>query len=177
MKKFGLSIALLCFLAGLILAHPHIRKTVGASAQGVQLKLSYFTLPYNAEHMADVEEGFVFHCGRATLEISGEIESSGVKVSTGQYDVRAKALTADEWTLLLIPKAPEGSEGQQEPGREISLESRSMKGAALGPPSEPGLDQRSWQHRRETDSLGGVRTQNGRGDPLSSHSGSLSQPN
>ena len=128
MKKFGLSIALLCFLAGLILPHPHIRKTVGASAQGVQLKLSYFTLPYNAEHMADVEEGFVFHCGRATLEISGEIESSGVKVSTGQYDVRAKALTADEWTLLLIPKAPEGSEGQQEPGREISLESRSMKG-------------------------------------------------
>jgi hypothetical protein len=124
MKKFGLSIALLCFLAGLILAHPHIRKTVGASAQGVQLKLSYFTLPYNAEHMADVEEGFVFHCGRATLEISGEIESSGVKVSTGQYDVRAKALTADEWTLLLIPKAPDGSEGQQ----EISLESRSMKG-------------------------------------------------
>ena len=124
MKKFGLSVALLCFLAGLILAHPHIRKTVGASAQGVQLKLSYFTLPYNAEHMADVEEGFVFHCGRATLEISGEIEISGVKVSTGQYDVRAKALTADEWTLLLVPKVPEGSQAQP----EISLESRSMKG-------------------------------------------------
>ena len=128
MKKFGLSIALLCFLAGLILAHPHIRKTVGASAQGVQLKLSYFTLPYNAEHMADVEEGFVFHCGRATLEISGEIESSGVKVSTGQYDVRAKAPYRRRMDPAAHSQGPEGSEGQQEPGREISLESRSMKG-------------------------------------------------
>lgn len=128
MKKFGLSVALLCTLAGLILSHPHIRKTVGASAQGVQLKLSYFTLPYNAEHMADVKEGFVFHCGRATLEISGEIQSAGAKVSTGQYELWAKAVTADEWTLLLIPKASKGSEGQQGPSREISLESRSMKG-------------------------------------------------
>lgn len=128
MKKFGLSVALLCTLAGLVLSHPHIRKTVGASAEGAQLKLSYFTLPYNAEHMADVKEGFVFHCGRATLEINGEIESAGVKVSTGQYDLRAKAVSADEWTLLLIPKAPEGSAGQQGSSREIPLESRSAKG-------------------------------------------------
>ena len=128
MKKFALSVALLGTLAGLVLSHPHIRKTVGASAQGVQLKLSYFTLPYNAEHMADVQEGFVFHCGRATLEINGEIESAGVTVSTGQYDLRAKAVTADEWTLLLVPKAPEGSGGQQGPHPGIPLESRSAKG-------------------------------------------------
>ena len=128
MKKIALSVALLSTLAGLVLAHPHIRKTVGANAQGVQLKLSYFTLPYNAEHMADVKEGFVFHCGRATLEIDGEIEISGVKVSTGQYDLRAKAVTADEWTLMLIPKAPEGSGGQQGPSRGFPLESRSAKG-------------------------------------------------
>ena len=128
MKKLGLSVLLLCTLAALVLSHPHIRKTVGASAEGVQLKLSYFTLPYNAEHMADVKEGFVFHCGRATLEISGAVESAGVKVSAGQYDLRAKAVTADKWTLLLIPKAPEGSGDQQGSSREISLESRSAKG-------------------------------------------------
>lgn len=122
MKKLALSVAFLVTLSALVLSHPHIRKTVGASAQDVQLKLSYFTLPYNAEHMADVKEGFVFHCGRATLEISGTVESAGVKVSTGQYDLRAKAVTADKWTLLLVPKAPEGS------GREIPLESRSAKG-------------------------------------------------
>ena len=128
MKKLGLSVALLCTLTALVLSHPHIRKIVGASAEGVQLKLSYFTLPYNAEHMADVKEGFVFHCGRATLEISGAVESAGMKVSTGQYDLRAKAVTADKWTLLLIPKAPEGSGGQQGSSREIPLESRSGKG-------------------------------------------------
>ena len=128
MRKLGLSVALLFTLSALVLSHPHIRKTVGASAEGVQLKLSYFTLPYNAEHMAGVKEGFVFHCGRATLEISGAVESAGMKVSTGQYDLRAKAVTADEWTLLLIPKAPEGSGDPQDSSREIPLESRSAKG-------------------------------------------------
>ena len=128
MKKLGLSVAFLFTLSALVQSHPHIRKTVGASAEGVQLKLSYFTLPYNAEHMADVKAGFVFHCGRATLEISGAVESAGVKVSTGQYDLRAKAVTADKWTLLLIPKAPEGSGGQPGSSREIPLESRSAKG-------------------------------------------------
>ena len=128
MKKLGLSVALLVTLTALVLSHPHIRKTVGASAEGVQLKLSYFTLPYNAEHLAEIKEGFVFHCGRATLEISGTVESAGVKVSTGQYDLRAKAESADKWTLLLIPKAPEGSGGQQGSSREIPLESRSATG-------------------------------------------------
>ena len=128
MRKLGLSVALLFTLSALVLSHPHIRKTVGASAEGVQLKLSYFTLPYNAEHMAGVKEGFVFHCGRATLEISGAVESAGMKVSTGQYDLRAKAVTADEWTLLLIPKAPEGSGDPQDSSREIPLKSRSAKG-------------------------------------------------
>lgn len=128
MKKFGLSVTLLCALTGLLVAHPHIRKTVGASTKGAQLKLSYFTIPYNAEHMANIKKGFIFHCGRATLEISGEIESAGVKISTGQYDIRAKAITADKWTLLLIPKSSEGSEGQQGPNQEISLESQSAKG-------------------------------------------------
>lgn len=128
MKKLGLFVVLLCTLTALVLSHPHIRKTVGASAEGVQLKLSYFTLPYNAEHMADVKEGFVFHCGRATLEISGAVESAGVKVLTGQYDLRAKAVTADEWTLLLLPKASDGSGEQQGASGEIPLESRSAKG-------------------------------------------------
>ena len=128
MRKLGLSVALLFTLSALVQSHPHIRKTVGASAEGVQLKLSYFTLPYNAEHLADVKEGFVFHLGRATLEISGAVESAGTTVSTGQYDLRAKAVTADKWTLLLIPKAPEGSGGQQDSSREIPLESRSAMG-------------------------------------------------
>ena len=35
MKKLGLSVALLITLTALVLSHPHIRKTVGASAEGV----------------------------------------------------------------------------------------------------------------------------------------------
>lgn len=128
MRKLVLSILLPCILAGLTVSHPHLQKTVAASAQGVQLKLTYFTLPYNSEHLTDIEEGFVFHCGRATLDISGEIESEGVKLSTGQYLVRAKAGSADEWTLLLIPKARTDSGGQQDLSQAISLKSRSTQG-------------------------------------------------
>ncbi len=128
MKKLGLSIMLLCILAGLTASHPHIQKTVAASAQGLQLKLTYFTLPYNSEHLTDIKEGFVFHCGRATLEISGEIESEGVKLLAGQYLVRAKASSADEWTLLLIPETPAGSRIPHDFSQAISLKSRSLTG-------------------------------------------------
>ena len=90
--------------------------------------MSYFTLPYNAEHLADIKEGFVFHCGRATLEISGTVESAGVKVSTGQYDLRAKAVTADKWTLLLIPRPPRAPEASRAQAAKSLSRSRSAMG-------------------------------------------------
>ncbi len=50
MKKTNVltaSLLLVC-LAGTMVAHPHFNKTVTASVKGLELKLTYFTLPYNA---------------------------------------------------------------------------------------------------------------------------------
>ena len=128
MKIFPCAVILLFAFVGTAKSHPHINKTVSASAQGARLKLTYFTLPYNAEHMSDIKEGFVFHCGRATLEISGGIESQGINLVAGEYLVRAKASSSDKWTLLLIPKSQAGSTAQPDLSKAISLESRSIMG-------------------------------------------------
>ena len=128
MKNFPYSVILIFAFVGTAISHPHINKTVSASAQEVTLKLTYFTLPYNAEHMSDIKDGFVFHCGRATLEISGEIASQGVSLVAGEYLVRAKASSLDKWTLLLIPKSQAGSTAQTDLSKAISLESRSITG-------------------------------------------------
>jgi hypothetical protein len=66
------SLLLVC-LVGTMVAHPHFNKTVTAAVKGLELKLTYFTLPYNAKHLEGIKEGFVFHCGRAKLNVAGEM--------------------------------------------------------------------------------------------------------
>jgi len=126
-KRTGLaaSLLLLC-LAGTMVAHPHFNKTVTAAVKGLELKLSYFTLPYNAKHLEGIKEGFVFHCGRAKLNVAGELTVGSNKVAAGTYLLRAKAKSADEWTLVLIPEAQAGDAQNPDISKGIALETRSF---------------------------------------------------
>jgi hypothetical protein len=119
------SLLLVC-LAGTIVAHPHFNKTVTAAVKGLELKLSYFTLPYNAKHLEGIKEGFVFHCGRAKLNVAGEITVGGTKLAAGTYLLRAKAKSADEWTLVLIPEAQAGDPQNPDISKGIALETKSF---------------------------------------------------
>lgn len=118
------SLSLVC-LAGTMLAHPHFNKTVTAAVKGLELKLTYFTLPYNAKHLEGIKEGFVFHCGRAKLNIAGEMTVGSAKLAAGTYLLRAKAKSADEWTLVLIPEAQAGDPQKPDISKGIALETRS----------------------------------------------------
>ena len=128
MKKTNVLIAclLLVGLAGTMVAHPHFNKTVTASVKGLELKLTYFTLPYNAKHLEGIKDGFVFHCGRAKLNVAGEMTLGSTKLSAGSYLLRAKAKSADEWTLLLIPEAEAGDPQKPDISKGIALDTKSF---------------------------------------------------
>ena len=86
MKKTTVFVAnlLLVCLAATMVAHPHFNKTVTAAMKGLELKLTYYTLPYNAKHLEGIKEGFVFHCGRAKLNVAGDDDCGKHQVGGGQ---------------------------------------------------------------------------------------------
>lgn len=114
MKKrrlvFGiLAVALL--LVGLVIAHPHFSKSVSAETQQLSVTVSHFTVPYNPAHLADVTSGFVFHCGRAKVSVGkGALKSGGRTLGAGNYLLRARARSVDDWTLILVPEAEAGAD-------------------------------------------------------------------
>ena len=117
---------LLACLAGTMVAHPHFNKTVTAAVKGLELKLTYYTLPYNAKHLEGIKEGFVFHCGRAKLNVAGEMTVGSTKLGAGSYHVRAKARSADKWTLVLIPEAQAGDPQNPDISKGIAVETKSF---------------------------------------------------
>jgi hypothetical protein len=126
-KRTVLAAALLLVcLAATMLAHPHFNKTVTAAVKGLELKLTYYTLPYNAKHLEGIKEGFVFHCGRAKLNVAGEMTVGSAKLGAGSYLLRAKAKSADEWTLVLIPEAQAGDPQNPDISKGIALETKSF---------------------------------------------------
>ena len=128
MKKINMltvSLMVVC-LAGTMIAHPHFNKTVTASVKGLELKLTYFTLPYNAKHLEGIKEGFVFHCGRAKLNVAGEMTVGSAKLGAGSYLLRAKAKSADEWTLILVPEAEAGDPQKPDLSKAIALDTKSF---------------------------------------------------
>ena len=128
MKKINMLTVVLMVvcLAGTIIAHPHFNKTVTASVKGLELKLTYFTLPYNAKHLEGIKDGFVFHCGRAKLNIAGEMTVGSTKLGAGSYLLRAKAKSADEWTLILVPEAEAGDPQKPDLSKGIALDTKSF---------------------------------------------------
>lgn len=126
MKAMHVAGLQLVFLAVTTLAHPHFNKTVTAAVKGLELKLTYFTLPYNAKHLEGIKEGFVFHCGRAKLSVAGQMTVGGTKLEAGTYLLRAKAKSADEWTLVLIPEAQAGDPQNPDISKGVALDTKSF---------------------------------------------------
>ncbi|MCI0421774.1 MAG: hypothetical protein L0312_21525, partial [Acidobacteria bacterium] len=122
---------LLVCLVGALFAHPHFDKTVTASVKGLELKLTYITLPYNAKHLEGIKEGFVFGCGRAKLTVAGEMTVGNTKLGAGAYFLRAKAKSADEWTLVLIPEALAGDPRNPDVSKGTALETKSFANQAV----------------------------------------------
>ena len=106
-------------VGGILLAHPHFQKTVKAETQSKQVEVTYNTYPYHEAHLADVKDGFVFHCGRGKLNVSGGSVGS---MAAGTYSIRAQASSLDQWTLYLLP------DGSDDLSQGIKLETETLTG-------------------------------------------------
>ena len=119
--------ALFLLAAAISTAHPHFRKTVIATLPDLEAKLEYTTYPWNPAHLSDVKEGFLFHCGNARLELSHSAKLGSKEIASGKYQVRARAVDLDHWTLLLIP-APADRNTPADPANAIELKTITMTG-------------------------------------------------
>ena len=147
MKQNLLVLVIFGVLASLLMAHPHFSKTVSGKLEGNELTLKFMTYPYSDEHLAKVEKGFVFHCGRATLTLTGDARSGGQAISAGEYLVRAQANSVDDWTLILVPEsAAENTSGADVSGG-IKLETATLTGL----PSSHHLDLNLYSGHGSTD--------------------------
>ena len=134
-------------VCGVLWAHPHFSKTVTAQLGDNELKLGFTTYPYNPEHLSEVVDGFIFHCGRATLDVKGNFTSGASQISTGSYLVRARARTVDDWTLFLIPSDTAGAGGSVDLSKGIELETTTLTGL----PTVHHLDLDLYSGHAETD--------------------------
>jgi hypothetical protein len=146
MKRVLLLVVVIFLSASFPLAHPHFTKTVSGELQGNQLTLRFTTYPYNEEHLAQVEKGFIFHCGRATLTLAGNVKSGGRTIDAGEYLVRAQANSVDSWTLILVPKSPVGS-ANLDVSSGIKLQTTTLTGL----PSSHHLDLNLYSGHGSTD--------------------------
>jgi hypothetical protein len=108
-------------------SHPHFRKSLVARMPDLEVRLEYTTYPWNAAHLAEVKDGFVFNCGNATLELSKAVKPGAVEIPAGKYLLRARAKDVDHWTLILIP-APPDRNTQPDMSRAIDLQTRTLGG-------------------------------------------------
>ena len=147
MKQRILTLVIFCVLASLLVAHPHFSKTVTGDLEGNKLTLKFTTFPYSEEHLGKVEKGFVFHCGRAALTLTGVAKSGGQPILAGEYLVRAEANSLDDWTLILVPSAGVENGYSVDVSGGIKLESATLTGL----PSSHHLDLNLYSGHGPTD--------------------------
>lgn len=113
LKKVTVLAALLLLVATAVMAHPHFRKSVSTKLGNVEVKVVYFTVPANLEHVAEAVTG-AFTAGSGQIELSGDLSAGDVSIPAGQYQIGAIKNGEGDWTLALYP-------GQLQRGQEPDM--------------------------------------------------------
>lgn len=84
--------------------HPHNPKALIMQGAAGKATVTYFTVPYNPEHLKDLDAGFEWHLGFAGFQCETATKIGGVDVPAGRYKMGVvRGETADDWDLLLEP--------------------------------------------------------------------------
>ena len=86
-----------------LVAHPHFNKTVSTSLGGVDVTLSYQTVPANESHTSDAAVGQFISPRGPQFETSGNLNGSGVSIPAGTYTVGVVKNGTNDWSLALYP--------------------------------------------------------------------------
>ena len=128
MQKRIMLLVVAGLLGQMLVGHPHFRKTIKADMRGKELTLQFTTYPYNEAHLSQVTDGFVFHCGRATLTTNAAATNGASQIPAGEYAVRAQANSVDDWNFILVPAADVGDGSNVDVTKGIKLETTTHTG-------------------------------------------------
>ncbi len=103
MKKSILMLLTAGLVMSLVLAHPHMRKSVTAKLGDSEVTLRYFTAPINMDHVANVGVG-EFRRG-ANLKVGADLQTGGATIAAGDYTVGCIRDGEKAWTMVLYPGA------------------------------------------------------------------------
>ena len=81
--------------------HPHAITMQGAAGQAT---VTYFTVPYNAEHLADLDSGFVWHLGFAGFNTEVPLKCGDISIPKASYKLNViRGEGDDDWSVQLLP--------------------------------------------------------------------------
>ncbi len=101
-KKLGILAAFLMLAAAVVVAHPHIQKSVSVQLDGgAEVKLAFYTSPANMEHVKNAAAGDFK--GGARLSVSADIKSGDTTIPAGEYTVGAVKKDDGHWKMALYP--------------------------------------------------------------------------
>ena len=127
MKKV-LVLAVVLLSATALVAHPHFQKTTTAKlSDTVEVSLSFFTVPANMSHLADIATGDFVSPGLPKFKSGNAITAGGASIPAGTYTVGVIKNGADDWTMALSP-GELGFGDKPDMSKLIKLDSSFMKG-------------------------------------------------
>ena len=94
--------------------HPHYTKVIVMPGAGGNVSFTYFTVPFNAEHLKGLEAGFAFGRGSVGMESEVPLTIGGKTFPAGTYaltPVRGEA--SDEWSLRVGPPRRRGQQATE----------------------------------------------------------------
>lgn len=87
-----------------LVAHPHVPKAIRLHGANGPITVQYFTVPYNAEHLAGLKPGFEWHLGFAAFENEVVLQSGEQTVPPTRWKLGVVLGDDDgQWNLLLEP--------------------------------------------------------------------------
>lgn len=90
----------LLMVCTVLVAHPHLRKSVTAKIGDVEATVSFVTSPTNLEHVKTAAVG-AFTPGAGRLKLSADLTVGELTLAAGEYRVGTVKNGEDDWTLAL----------------------------------------------------------------------------
>ena len=104
MKKL-LILAIVMLTATVLVAHPHFQKTTSAKlTDDLEVSISFYTVPANMDHVANIGNGEFVSPGLPKLTNSSAITVGEASIPAGTYTVGVVKNGADDWTMVLSPE-------------------------------------------------------------------------
>ena len=109
--------------AAVVLAHPHLNKTITAVLpSGPEVTITYNTTPANELHAQNAKVGEFVTPRRPVLKLSAELKTEKLTLAAGEYTIGVIKNAEADWTLALYPGRLQRDE-KPEASKVLRLES------------------------------------------------------